>query len=71
MKRTCPICGKTFTTSDPPRPPAPFCSQRCKMVDLGNWLDERYRIPVDAGWEAPGDLPDEDIDLASSGRKLH
>jgi endogenous inhibitor of DNA gyrase (YacG/DUF329 family) len=25
-------------------PHRPFCSARCKLVDLGNWLDERYRI---------------------------
>jgi len=25
----------------------PFCSSRCKLLDLGNWLGERYRIPVD------------------------
>jgi endogenous inhibitor of DNA gyrase (YacG/DUF329 family) len=24
----------------------PFCSERCKLLDLGNWLGERYRIPV-------------------------
>jgi hypothetical protein len=24
----------------------PFCSRRCKIIDLGNWLDEVYRIPV-------------------------
>jgi len=23
----------------------PFCSDRCKLIDLGEWADERYRIP--------------------------
>ena len=23
----------------------PFCSERCKLLDLGNWVDEKYRIP--------------------------
>jgi len=23
----------------------PFCSERCKLLDLGNWIDERYRVP--------------------------
>ena len=23
----------------------PFCSERCKLFDLGNWIDERYRVP--------------------------
>jgi endogenous inhibitor of DNA gyrase (YacG/DUF329 family) len=25
----------------------PFCSERCKVIDLGRWLDERYQIPVE------------------------
>jgi endogenous inhibitor of DNA gyrase (YacG/DUF329 family) len=23
----------------------PFCSERCKLLDLGNWVDEKYRVP--------------------------
>ena len=23
----------------------PFCSERCRLLDLGNWIDERYRVP--------------------------
>jgi endogenous inhibitor of DNA gyrase (YacG/DUF329 family) len=41
----CPICNRPAA----PRaqnPAAPFCSARCKQVDLGHWLDERYRVPV-------------------------
>jgi endogenous inhibitor of DNA gyrase (YacG/DUF329 family) len=46
MSATCPICGKQGA----PRPSnaaAPFCSPRCKQIDLGKWLDEGYRIPTD------------------------
>ena len=25
----------------------PFCSERCKLVDLGNWLGEAYRVPAE------------------------
>jgi hypothetical protein len=25
----------------------PFCSERCRWVDLGNWLEEKYRIPTE------------------------
>jgi hypothetical protein len=25
----------------------PFCCERCKLVDLANWADERYRVPGD------------------------
>ncbi len=38
----CPICGKPTAFDQPPV--GPFCSQRCKLVDLGKWLGEDYRI---------------------------
>jgi uncharacterized protein len=38
----CPMC-KRETTWDG-NPWRPFCSERCKMIDLDNWLSERYRI---------------------------
>lgn len=38
----CPICKQeTFTEGSPFRP---FCSDRCKLIDLDNWLTGRYRI---------------------------
>ena len=24
---------------------SPFCSERCKLLDLGNWVDEKYQVP--------------------------
>lgn len=30
----------------PDNPDFPFCSERCRMQDLGHWLSESYRIPV-------------------------
>ena len=41
----CPICKKAITPADEQKY-APFCSERCKLVDLGRWLDGRYQIPV-------------------------
>jgi uncharacterized protein len=40
---TCPNCKKQseYSTSNPFRP---FCSERCKMIDLGDWANENYRI---------------------------
>lgn len=42
---TCPICHRqvayVFRDEIPYRP---FCSRRCKLVDLGRWLNEEYRI---------------------------
>jgi endogenous inhibitor of DNA gyrase (YacG/DUF329 family) len=42
----CPIC-KTPVADDANRPKTyPFCSERCKLIDLGRWLDGKYQIPV-------------------------
>jgi len=32
-------------------PQRPFCSLRCRLIDLGVWLDERYRIPTESAQE--------------------
>ena len=44
-ERRCPSCKKKFA-SDPTSNlmVLPFCSKRCRDVDLGNWLDERYIV---------------------------
>jgi len=47
----CPQCGKSCRISSE-NPWRPFCSERCKMIDLGDWLDERYRVPAE-NQEAP------------------
>lgn len=39
----CPICGRTAGAAQG-NPAFPFCSARCKLIDLGNWLDGRYRV---------------------------
>lgn len=44
MPRTCPICGKPVAPRAENRA-FPFCSDRCRLVDLGKWLGEAYRIP--------------------------
>ncbi len=45
---TCPVCHKTILISNKkghPKPEYfPFCSERCKLVDLGSWLEGGYRI---------------------------
>jgi len=46
--RRCPTCRGPV----PPRPGNgawPFCSDRCRLADLGRWLGEEYRIPGDRG----------------------
>ncbi|HUL61137.1 MAG TPA: DNA gyrase inhibitor YacG [Anaeromyxobacteraceae bacterium] len=42
--RACPSCGRPAAPRARNRA-SPFCSDRCKLLDLGKWLDERYRIP--------------------------
>jgi endogenous inhibitor of DNA gyrase (YacG/DUF329 family) len=41
-KIICPICKKTAKWKD--NPFRPFCSERCKLIDLGKWAGEEYRI---------------------------
>ena len=40
----CPQCGKIMAW-EPTNPYRPFCSERCKLIDLGQWASEAYRIP--------------------------
>jgi endogenous inhibitor of DNA gyrase (YacG/DUF329 family) len=47
----CPICKKPVEAPAPrPRSAAksafPFCSERCKLIDLGRWLNGKYQIAV-------------------------
>lgn len=49
---SCPQCGKTAEW-DRSNPYRPFCSERCKMIDLGAWASESYRVPVVENKEEP------------------
>lgn len=40
----CPNCGKQASAGKA-NPWRPFCSRRCKLIDLGEWLAEEHRIP--------------------------
>ena len=46
MRIECPICKRVLVDAPDDFGPRPFCSTPCKMIDLGNWLSEAYRIPV-------------------------
>ena len=50
--RPCPVCGKPVAPESRFRP---FCSARCRQVDLGRWLAGNYAIPG----EPPESGPDE------------
>lgn len=49
----CPRCGKPSAwTGNPYRP---FCRERCKLIDLGAWAAEEYRVPAAQGRDFDGD----------------
>ncbi len=71
MKHICPVCHKSVKTSTQDQFEEtqflPFCSRRCKLVDLGAWMDARYKIisnprlqgPAGPSGGATGGLSDE------------
>jgi len=42
LRLRCPICKKPVKSTDPD---FPFCGERCRLVDLGNWASGQYAIP--------------------------
>ncbi len=59
----CPVCAKEAPARAVNRA-FPFCSDRCKLIDLGKWLGEDYRIagprPGDGSEAPPAPPPDEE-----------
>jgi endogenous inhibitor of DNA gyrase (YacG/DUF329 family) len=45
----CPICDLRFEPNESPSPP--FCSERCRRIDLARWLGESYRVSAEDGEE--------------------
>jgi len=59
----CPVCDAPVVLDL--NPAAPFCGERCRLVDLGRWLDEAYAVPdrrraEDDEEEPAGDPPGDD-----------
>jgi hypothetical protein len=55
----CPICEAEVRVNQPGDAPAfPFCSQRCRTIDLGRWLGGNYRLPAP---HEPVDVADESL----------
>jgi uncharacterized protein len=50
----CPTCGRPTDWKD--NPFRPFCSERCKLVDFGRWVNEEYRLPAE---QVPSDQVEE------------
>lgn len=54
IKVRCPICNQLMQgQSKRGWPQFPFCSARCRMIDLGRWLGEEYRMPPDSDEDPP------------------
>jgi uncharacterized protein len=54
----CPICNRTIKPRSE-NAAFPFCSARCKTIDLGKWVNEEYRIagpPTEPGQEEEEDI---------------
>jgi uncharacterized protein len=51
---TCPICKKPVADA-PANQTYPFCCDRCKLIDLGRWLDGKYAIPLQSRAPSNGD----------------
>lgn len=49
----CPHCGRSVPWTDDSKW-KPFCSERCRLIDLGDWLTEKHALPADEK------LPDQD-----------
>ncbi len=56
----CPICRKPVFRDAKDAHDFPFCSRRCRTIDLGKWASGTYRIPV-----KPGEKDDEGGDSSS------
>jgi hypothetical protein len=45
-KPLCPIC-RNAAPARKENPAFPFCGERCRLIDLGRWLGEAYRVPAE------------------------
>jgi endogenous inhibitor of DNA gyrase (YacG/DUF329 family) len=52
----CPICRKEVPFDGPEMP---FCSKRCRLIDLGNWASDKYKISTPAAQHESGEEPEE------------
>jgi endogenous inhibitor of DNA gyrase (YacG/DUF329 family) len=46
IRGRCPICSRSYEIAAlADLPTYPFCSSRCRLIDLGRWIDEAYVVP--------------------------
>jgi endogenous inhibitor of DNA gyrase (YacG/DUF329 family) len=56
----CPNCGKPAEWKD--NPSRPFCSDRCRLVDLGRWVEGEYRVPGERIHSDQSEIPSADLE---------
>ncbi|HUK01312.1 MAG TPA: DNA gyrase inhibitor YacG [Steroidobacteraceae bacterium] len=66
MSVKCPTCGRGIEWSEE-FPFRPFCSERCKLIDLGAWLSEEHALPGEPA-ELPGNELSPTRDDTETGR---
>ena len=54
---SCPVCKKEAAWKE--NPFRPFCSERCRLIDLGKWAAGEYRVPTSERPAMEGDKKDE------------
>lgn len=61
VRLSCPICKTVVEDAPEDLPCRPFCSQRCKLADLDNWLSDAYRVSTPLH---PTDFDDDELKLS-------
>ena len=64
----CPICKRPVPND--PEAPRPFCSQRCRTIDLGSWLTGSYRLSREVEEDDLDELPTVTIEDEMTGSRL-
>ena len=60
----CPICSRAYQIAAPADLPSfPFCSERCRLIDLGRWIDGTYALPGPEAQTPPDPVAERDEDI--------
>ncbi len=65
IRGRCPTCSAGFEiNSIDELPTFPFCSERCRLIDLGRWVDAKYVIPATKSAEPENEAAEQTVDEA-------
>ncbi len=65
LEVNCPNCKKKFNYYDSEH--RPFCTERCKMIDMGHWWNESYTVPVKGNPDSEMVIDEFEIDESDQG----